>query len=414
MALLYGAEALKMQMADKNLPADTSPAPQFLAELEGEKRRKRYKKKKCRGKSRSRSRSPRRRSRSSHSSCSDKKECHWTCTSVEEKCDIIMAHGYKEIFASSTLNIPFGYTKLAQQALDTEFKLTVFPQFFAGTNYESNFWDDQDFNFRGMNNVHCEAGAWQDNLTIGHYGVTTLRPNKDIQKRTGATDGWLADLVSANWRFNFAQWDSSAADTTSDTDSENALREFLTVLMPWKVEINEIRLQGIRTIDIGGRRGVSATDTDSYDTGELGNTDDLNDPLPGKVKENFRSAVRTFEVWCNDGYDWLVQEEGQDAWKNARFVTTPGARADDPNAFKFVRKYSTGATKGDWSKIFAQALEPVKCLEVRIVFTQYIGNVLGTKLGITVNDDDGNICGRCGEPNVSVSTSSTNGSSCGK
>jgi hypothetical protein len=32
-----------------------------------------------------------------------------------KQCDIIMAHGYKEIFASSTLDIPFSFSKIAQQ-----------------------------------------------------------------------------------------------------------------------------------------------------------------------------------------------------------------------------------------------------------------------------------------------------------
>jgi hypothetical protein len=224
-----------------------------------------------------------------------------------------MAHGYKEVFASSTMRIPFAYTKMALQAIDTEGYIH-----YSGNNHEFNALDDQDFNFRGMNNVYCEAGAWQDNLSIGHYGVTTLRPYKDIQKRTGAVDGWLADLVSHNWRFNFADpyrgGFSSKADTTTDTDRENALREWLDVLMPWKVEINAIRLQGIRTIDIGGRRGINGTSTDTIATGALPDTTDARDPLPGKVHENFRGAIRTYEIWCNDGYDWLVQEEGDDCW----------------------------------------------------------------------------------------------------
>jgi hypothetical protein len=66
-----------------------------------------------------------------------------------------MAHGYKEVFASSTMRIPFAYTKMALQAIDTEGSIH-----YSGNNHEFNALDDQDFNFRGMNNVHCEAGAW--------------------------------------------------------------------------------------------------------------------------------------------------------------------------------------------------------------------------------------------------------------
>lgn len=124
-----------------------------------------------------------------------------------------------------------------------------------------------------MNNVNCEAGAWQDNLTIGHYGVCTLRPEKDIMKRTGAPDGWIADLVSSRWKPDFANsahgGNSSAADTHVCGDEDwNANREFLDVLMPYKLEINEIRLQGIRQIDIGGRQGFSVS-TDHYNTGDV-------------------------------------------------------------------------------------------------------------------------------------------------
>jgi hypothetical protein len=76
--------------------------------------------------------------------------------------------------------------------------------------------------------------------------------------------------------FNFADTGdngfSSKADTTTDTERENGLREWLDVLMPWKVEINAIRLQGIRTIDIGGRGGIPGNTTDSPSTGMFPST----------------------------------------------------------------------------------------------------------------------------------------------
>lgn len=154
-----------------------------------------------------------------------------------------------------------------------------------------------------MSNVACEAGAWHDNLTIGHYGVSTLRPKKDVMKRQGAPDGWISDLHSSNWTFNFeGSGDSSAADTSAGAE-ENANREFLDVLFPFKVEITEIRLQGIREISIGGHGGLGSEDDFPITAGEL---DQLQNPLPPKVKENLRGAVKEFEVWCNDGYDWLV------------------------------------------------------------------------------------------------------------
>jgi len=49
------------------------------------------------------------------SSCSHDSNVGYKHGHRYEKCDIIMAHGYKEIFASSTLNVPFSWTKNMQQ-----------------------------------------------------------------------------------------------------------------------------------------------------------------------------------------------------------------------------------------------------------------------------------------------------------
>jgi len=62
--------------------------------------------------------------------------------------------------------VPFSWTKIVNAA-------------FPVVNPVNGF-DDQDFNFRGLNNIENSCGAWHDNLTIGHYGVKTLRPDKDI------------------------------------------------------------------------------------------------------------------------------------------------------------------------------------------------------------------------------------------
>jgi hypothetical protein len=51
---------------------------------------------------------------SKHRSCSSSsKKSSSSCSSSESRCDIIMAHGYKDIYASSTLDIPFSYNKIA-------------------------------------------------------------------------------------------------------------------------------------------------------------------------------------------------------------------------------------------------------------------------------------------------------------
>jgi hypothetical protein len=53
-----------------------------------------------------------------------------------------MAHGYKEVFASSTMRIPFGYTKVALQAVDIELSNGDGVSKFSGSQHEFNALDD--------------------------------------------------------------------------------------------------------------------------------------------------------------------------------------------------------------------------------------------------------------------------------
>jgi hypothetical protein len=136
------------------------------------------------------------------------------------------------------------------------------------------------------------------------------------------------------------------------------------------MEIKNIRIQGIREIEIGGRGGFNLNwnlyddypesfdrryahaqtslphanaqmeeakgddkmidefveegfpdkfKTRSYkipdiNKKELRSYEAAHDPLPNQTFENLRSAVTEFEVWCNDGYDWLVQSKNSDKW----------------------------------------------------------------------------------------------------
>ena len=134
------------------------------------------------------------------------------------------------------------------------------------------------------------------------------------------------------------------------------------------MEIKNIRIQGIREIEIGGRGGFNlnwnlyddypksfdrryahaqtslphanaqmeeangddtidefveegfpeiiypAQDNREVNKKELRSYEAAHDPLPNQTFENLRSAVTEFEVWCNDGYDWLVQSKNSDKW----------------------------------------------------------------------------------------------------
>lgn len=72
------------------------------------------------------------------------------------------------------------------------------------------------------------------------------------------------------------------------------------------------------------------------------------------IHENFRSAITVFEVWCNDGYEWLVQKENDctNKWHRAEDIVNPGKRASDKNGFDNVKKYRTNAQPGDWAEVF--------------------------------------------------------------
>lgn len=90
---------------------------------------------------------------------------------------------------------------------------------------------------------------------------------------------------------------------------------------------------------------------------------------------------------------------------------------EDP--FEDVKKYSLTLTPKEgapatWDEIFHVPIKEAKCLEVRVVFTKYEGNVLGTKLGIGINDYSGAVCSRHMSDCVSVATSATNTSAEGK
>ena len=109
--------------------------------------------------------------------------------------------------------------------------------------------------------------------------------------------------------------------------------------------------------------------------------------------EELHGAVRQFEVWCNDGKNWLVQDAVTNQWVVAETIITPTDEADEVNGFLNIKKYNTNVGK-NWDQIYEVNIKWVECLEVRIVFTEFEGNVLGTKLGIGINDYDRAICDR--------------------
>ena len=80
-------------------------------------------------------------------------------------------------------------------------------------------------------------------------------------------------------------------------------------------------------------------------------------------------------------------------WTDAEKLLDLKNSASDCNEFAKVRKFSTGLT--NYHDIANIAVPPgQQCLEVRVVFNEYRGNALGTKLGIGIVDKDGDVCKR--------------------
>jgi len=97
----------------------------------------------------------------------------------------------------------------------------------------------------------------------------------------------------------------------------------------------------------------------------------------------------------------------------AETIITPTGEADEVGGFANIKKYNTFVGT-NYEQIFETNIKWVECLEVRVVFTEYEGNVLGTKLGIGINDYDHAICERRYPFTSGVSTGATNTSSSGK
>ena len=193
--------------------------------------------------------------------------------------------------------------------------------------------------FESTGKLEYENGPFHDNICIGQYGVNTLRPERDIMKQTGSSDGWFAD-----WLCKKFDWFNSSASSMSDckgtesSEKNNGNREYLDFTFPFLMEVRSIKLQGIREIITGGRK---------YDR-DSNNFPDVpippigpEDPVDWRgVKIPLRSYINTFEVWCNDGLDWWTIEDYQ--WKKAEDVLNFSDqinKAWDNRAFNRILKF---------------------------------------------------------------------------
>ena len=112
---------------------------------------------------------------------------------------------------------------------------------------------------------------------------------------------------------------------------------------------------------------------------------DTNDP------NNFNSVwgvPQLFEIWFNDGKDWYTFKTGDDTpYKATTLVNYANA---DP--FSAIRKFDT-LLKDDYNSVAnITNFKKFWASEVRIVYKSFFGNVLASKLGITVEDENNAIC----------------------
>ena len=241
--------------------------------------------------------------------------------------------------------------------------------------------------------MEYENGPLHDNICIGQYGVSTLKPERDIMKQTGSSDGWFADWLCEKW-----DWFNQCAADMSDCGSssyDNGNREYLDFTFPFAIEMTQIRLQGIREIITGGY----ACDKNSYGKPDvpIPPLEEIGASLPcpdiTQTSLPLRSRIDKFEVWCNDGNNWLVVDKDK-KWNKASEVVhfcNSKDKAKDEEPYEKVFKFETHLNNF-YSIAEIDLPRGQKCLEARVVFNKYTGTALGTKIGIKVVDPDSRVC----------------------
>jgi hypothetical protein len=218
-------------------------------------------------------------------------------------------------------------------------------------------------------------------------------------KQNGATDGWVADLLCKYWDWFFTGYDAGGAsvDMENCDDDYNANREYLQFTFPHPFPLMKVRLQGIRDIILGGHEPDYTSDgvTEDEPISPLVNDEDTETALP------LRSFIEKFEVWCNDGLDWwTVNTAG--LWKKTEDLLEFSLNhyvASDPVPFEKIHKFSSGLSNYyQISEVNMPTISDtpcaqyMQCKEVRVVFTDYYGTALGTKIGLVVNDIHREVC----------------------
>jgi len=143
----------------------------------------------------------------------------------EGKCDIVMANASPRIFGSSCFSqVPFDWNGL------------------------------QNTFYKGMNNSKMTGECvLHSQLSLSQLGPMTRRPNpsgvtdanRDFITRHGYIGGWYGDWISEAWP---AVTDAS---NNAYTDFTNANREFVNVDFPCTVNLETLRISGVKESEVG-------------------------------------------------------------------------------------------------------------------------------------------------------------------
>jgi hypothetical protein len=139
------------------------------------------------------------------------------CGQCSDRCDIVLAGGATEVYASSCIDVP--YDPLAS----------------SGPNHLP--YNDDMLPFMSVRMQEC---VLDQELAIGQYGSKKLAATDAFnqrEKRHGYPGGWVADWVSENFISNNGPTPSYVTNPSNYINGENANREFVDISFPCEIEV---------------------------------------------------------------------------------------------------------------------------------------------------------------------------------
>jgi hypothetical protein len=213
-------------------------------------------------------------------------------------------------------------------------------------------------------------------LAIGQYGSKILGSvllntiPTDKNKRNGSPGGWIADWVSERYQW-FIPGEDSLTVPSNWPEGENANREFIDISFPCEMEVEQVRIQGLK------KTKIAKEHDNSYSWGW------------------FQSYATEFELWCTDGNEWWsMHKDTPTVWRKVDTILDHTNQQYQNDLYADIRKFGTGLTN-EWDIAEIDVPEHLAgWLGCRIHFTKYLGSVLGAKVGLNVYDPNHKVCNR--------------------